>query len=151
MSRIQIIGVVSALVFWLLSAQGSALEHRCDGDCSKIDFDSGVGFMADSENGWPSARWDPMCNKSGDSDFAAGSCATRFDMTHVDRQTGRVPTLSRWWMIIAMISLAFVGFFYLHWESLNSVDNVLPEDVDEQTQDMAKIFADIARDRPPGR
>ena len=151
MSRIQIIGIVSALVFWLLSVQVLALDLGCDGNCSKIDFDGGTGLIVDFENGWPSARGDFACKETGDSDFAARPCTARFDMAHVDRYGGPSPALSRWWMIIAMISLAFVGFCYLHWESFETFDNVLPEDVDEQTQGMAKVLADIAHDRSPGR
>ena len=149
-SRIRIIGVVSALVFWLLSVQGSALALRCDGDCTEIDFDSGVGLMADFDDAGSSARVDFACREPGNRDFAV-DCTTRFDMAQVDIRNDPIPTLSRWWMIIAIVSLAFVGLFYLHLESFKNLDNVLSEDADEQRREMAKALADAVHDHFPGQ
>ena len=139
------------LVFWLLGAQGWALDLGCDRDCTEIGFESRTGLSADAEGNWPAVRWNPVCKATDDSDIEADwLCNTRFDMAYVDIGNDSIRSLSKWWMIIAMVSLAFVGFFYLHWESLKSVDDVLPEDVDERRQNMAKALADVARDHSPG-
>ena len=128
------------------------MDLGCVGDCPEVGFDRSIGLTVDFENGWPSARSDlPPCKEVDDNDFAAESCVEQFDMAHVNIQNSRIPTLSRWWILVAMVSLAFIGFFYLYLESLKSFEDVIPETADEQTQDMAKALIDFVRDNSPGR